>query len=178
MSDHITTYSGIPLTPLEPRAEDIRVRDIAHALSMMVRANGHYPKFYSVGQHCIACCEEARARGLSGRQQLACLLHDASEAYLSDITRPVKKNLANYREIEQKLQDCIFEKYLGGLTEEENRIWKEIDDTILYYEFECLMGEKVMECPGVLASRPVFDTELFSDTERKYLQLFERLYEA
>ena len=175
MADYITTYTKIHFTPLEPKREDICISDIAHALSLMSRANGHFPKFYSVGQHCIHCCEEAAARGYTRRAQLACLLHDASEAYLADITRPVKRNLSRYKEIENVLQDSIFKKYLGTLSPDEEKIWKELDDTLLYYEFLHFMGEKLYDCPGALVSCPVFDTEPFADTERKYLDWFERL---
>ena len=93
MADYITTFSKIHFTPLAPRREDIIIEDIAHALSLMTRANGHFPEFYSVAQHCMDCAMVAEAECLSIREQLACLLHDASEAYLSDITRPVKANL-------------------------------------------------------------------------------------
>lgn len=172
MSDYITTYSKIHFTPLSPKTEEISIRDIAHALSLMTRANGHFPKFYSVGQHCIHCCEEAEARGYSKRVQLACLLHDASEAYLADITRPVKQHLPQYKEIENILQGSIFYKYLGELTEEEQKLWRELDDTLLYYEFDCFMGEKLCDCPGELKSRPVFDTEPFEQTEQRYLEWF------
>lgn len=178
MGDYITTYSKVHMSPSAPGAEDIQVEDIAHALSMMVRANGHFPKFYSVGQHCIHCCEEAYARGYTGRVQLACLLHDASEAYLADITRPVKEHLPEYRNIEKRLQDIIFHKYLGDLTEEETRLWRQLDDLLLYYEFDYFMGEKLMKCPGILKGRPVFDTEPFQTTEKKYLDWFERLYKG
>lgn len=175
MADYITTYSKIHFTPLAPKPEEISIRDIAHALSLMTRANGHFPKFYSVGQHCIHCCEEAAARGCTKREQLACLLHDASEAYLADITRPVKQHLLKYKEIEKLLQDRIFEKYLGALSEEEQKLWKELDDTLLYYEFDHFMGEKLYACPGTLKSRPVFDTEPFEATERRYMEWFARL---
>ncbi len=178
MGEHITTYSKVHMSPLTPEAGDIQIRDIAHALSLMVRANGHFPKFYSVGQHCIHCCEEAYARGYTKRVQLACLLHDASEAYLADITRPVKHHLPKYREIEKILQDSIFQKYMGEMSEEEERLWKKLDDLLLYYEFDHFMGEKLMECPGMLKSNPVFDTEPFQVTEQKYLDWFERLWEG
>lgn len=178
MEDYITTYSKIHMSPSAPKAENIRMEDIAHALSLMVRANGHFPEFYSVGQHCIHCCEEAYARGYTDRVQLACLLHDASEAYLADITRPVKQYLSKYREIEQILQETIFEKYLGKLSEEETKLWRKLDDLLLYYEFDHFMGEKLMECPGMLASHPVFGTESFQVTEKKYLDWFERLQEG
>jgi hypothetical protein len=175
MGDYITTSSKTHFTPLTPDPEQIRIEDIAHSLSLMCRANGHFPEFYSVGQHCIHCCEEAHARGYSGRVQLAALLHDASEAYLADITRPVKRHLHRYQEIEQVLQDCIFEKYLGKLSEEEEQLWHLLDDTLLYYEFDHFMGEKVHDCPGKLKSHPVFATEPFAVTEQHYLEWFERL---
>ena len=97
----IKTYTGIMFDPLNPNADLINIADIAHALSMLCRANGHFKSFYSVGQHSINCMNEARTRNYSQRVQLACLLHDASEAYLSDITRPVKAELPRYREIEK-----------------------------------------------------------------------------
>lgn len=95
MGDCISTFTNNRIDPTDPSPEDIHIEDIAHALSMMTRANGHFKTFYSVAQHSINCANEAAARGCSKRIQLACLLHDASEAYLSDITRPVKKQLQN-----------------------------------------------------------------------------------
>ena len=72
----IKTYTGVMFDPVHPEAERIDILDIAHALSMLCRANGHFRSFYSVGQHCINCAREAKARGYSERVQLACLLHD------------------------------------------------------------------------------------------------------
>jgi hypothetical protein len=104
----IMTHSRIMFDPLHPDVEKIRIGDIAHALSLLCRANGHFPWFYSVGQHCVNCAREAQARGYTRRVQLACLLHDASEAYLADVTRPVKKELPRYVEIEKSLQEVIW----------------------------------------------------------------------
>ena len=81
--EHITTYTGEDFTPLSPSENLICIEDIAHALSMMCRANGHFVRFYSVAQHSINCAGEAKARGLSVKVQIACLLHDASEASLA-----------------------------------------------------------------------------------------------
>ena len=91
--DCLTTFSKVDFNTFEPEEDKIRIEDIAHALSMMTRANGHFPQFFSVGQHCIQCCHEATARNYLPQTALACLLHDGSEAYLADITRPVKKNM-------------------------------------------------------------------------------------
>lgn len=74
----IKTYTGVMFDPLYPESELIDILDIAHALSMLCRANGHFRSFYSVGQHCINCALEAKARGYSKRVQLACLIHDAT----------------------------------------------------------------------------------------------------
>ena len=61
-TDYIRTYTGLHAYPLEPVADEIRIEDIAHSLSMLCRANGHYSSFYSVGANCLNCYEEACAR--------------------------------------------------------------------------------------------------------------------
>ena len=117
--DTILTYSKIRFAPLSPREADIKLLDIAHSLSLLCRANGHFPEFFSVAQHCINCEREARARGYSKKVRLACLLHDASEAFISDVTRPVKKNLLEYtaicttciRKTAKTLIPCGIRKY-------------------------------------------------------------------
>ena len=153
----IKTYSGIMFDPLCPDTELISIVDIAHALSMLCRANGHFKSFYSVGQHSINCMQEAKARGYSRKIQLACLLHDASEAYLSDVTRPVKQELPKYLEIEEPLQEAIWRKYLGAeLTEEEKVRVFEIDDAMLYYKFKALMDTRLAAKEPELRSKPEF----------------------
>jgi len=144
---YISTYSKIKFWPLDPRKEEIKTMDIAHALSMMCRGNGHYDHFYSVAQHSINCTKEAELRGESHRVQLACLLHDASEAYISDITRPVKRLLDQYRRIEEKLQNFIFDFYgIGDLSKEEEARVKDIDDSMLDFELkELLENDRVYD---------------------------------
>ena len=104
---YITTYGGIHFDPLAPRPEQILAEDIAHALSLICRGNGHVRRFYSVAQHSLACSYEAEVRGFSARVQLACLLHDAAEAYLSDVTRPMKALMPQLRAAEERLLDVI-----------------------------------------------------------------------
>lgn len=174
----LNTYTGKRFDPLAPHAEGIDIRDIAHALSLMCRANGHFPTFYSVAQHSICCMKEAEARGYSLRVQLLCLLHDASEAYISDITRPVKRVLADYKEIENSLLSAIFAKWLTPPpNEEEMKRMAEIDDALLYYEFLHYMGERLFDEVPVLASKPIFAFEDFAKVEREFLEIFEGLEE-
>ncbi len=127
-----------------PKKEDIRLSDIAHSLSLVCRANGHIRHFYSVAQHCIACAREAEKRGLSDRVVLGCLLHDASEAYLSDVTRPIKKELTDYLRYEAALQDMIWSAFMGSPpTREEAEEIFAIDDAMLDAEFHLLMPEDI-----------------------------------
>ena len=119
----ITTFTKKHFYPANADIDDIDINDIAHALSLLCRANGHFKRFYSVAQHSLNCAKEAKARGYSERVQLGCLLHDASEAYLSDVTRPVKAQLPKYLEIEEKLQNAIFDKWIiPSLTQEERKL--------------------------------------------------------
>lgn len=172
----ILTYTRVMIDPIHPDPRLIRIRDIAHALSMLCRANGHFTSFYSVGMHSLNCAAEAQARGYSRRVQLACLLHDGSEAYLADVTRPVKKELPKYLEIEAPLQNVIWEKYLGApLTEEENAQVFDIDDAVLWYEFAELMETKLSEDAPQLLSKPKIEFPGFRETEEAFLRRFREL---
>ena len=143
---YITTVTGIHFYPLNPNPKDIDIEDIAHALSLICRANGHFRHFYSVAQHCIACAEEAIERGYSPEVILGCLLHDASEAYLCDVTRPVKKHIPQYLQAEEKLQEVIWKQFIGReLADAEKKLIFEIDDDILSMEFHLLMPEDLNE---------------------------------
>lgn len=176
MKEHITTFSKIHFHPLAPRQEEIVIEDIAHALSLMTRANGHFREFYSVAQHSMDCAGVAQAEGRNAREILACLLHDASEAYLSDITRPVKASLPEYRKIERKLQETIYAKYIpGGLTGREEQIVKRIDDACLYYEFEHFMGEKLFDTAPQIARLPEYQVRPFREVEEAFLGMFEKI---
>ena len=172
----IMTRSHKMFDPLNPNTSLIDITDIAHSLAMLCRANGHFRSFYSVGMHCVNCAREAMARGYSRKVQLACLLHDGSEAYLSDVTRPVKQELPQYKEIEEPLQNAIWEKFLGeSLTEEEEKLVFLIDDDILENEFPALMGAKLKETVPQLQSQPQFDFVSFEQTRQEFLSLFRQL---
>lgn len=102
----IRTFQGHYINPCEPDPEMISIGDIAHALSMQPRFGGHLPVFYSVAQHCVLAAEY-----VAREHMLAALLHDASEAYLIDVPRPVKRQLHNYKEVEDKLMTVIAAKF-------------------------------------------------------------------
>ena len=176
MKSRITTYSKIDFDALNPNMEDIQIADIAHALSMLTRANGHFAQFFSVGQHSIQCCREALARNYGARVAMACLLHDASEAYISDITRPVKRYMTMYMQIEEQLQNMIYDKFLGDpLTEDEASLVDNIDDGCLYYEFDHFMNIQMMETQPVMVSTLSHEYQPMQDVEQEFLELYERL---
>ena len=176
--NNIRTWSGVFFSPLDPSPENILPQDIAHALSLLCRANGHFRCFYSVGQHCLACYDEACARGLSREVRLACLLHDASEAFISDITRPVKHNLPEYLVIEKRLQDTIYRRF--GIDPEDAEVMRNvsaIDDAMLYHEFLALSGYPLYDSVPEIASQPVFGFRPFEETEKSYLEILYKLTE-
>lgn len=84
----------------------ICIEDIAHALSLQCRFSGHIPEFYSVAQHSVLV-----SKLVPQTLKLQALLHDASEAYLVDIPRPIKKGLNNYNLLEHKLMLAIAAKF-------------------------------------------------------------------
>ena len=102
----IETYTGRKFNIFKPDIEQINIEDIAHALSMCTRFNGHLKEYYSVAHHSVIM-----SRLLSPEDALAGLLHDASEAYLSDIPRPIKYMLKEIKTIENNVMDYVFQKY-------------------------------------------------------------------
>ena len=173
--------------PLNPDPQGILIEDIAHALSLLCRGNGHVKVFFSVGQHCIHCAKEAEQRGYSTRLILACLLHDASEAYLSDITRPVKQHLQDYCRYEEHLLEVIYKKFLGSpLSQEEQKLVKIIDDDMLYYDLRDLLNESVGELVNgqeprsapVMYSSFSYKERSFKEVEEEYLSLFRKYSDA
>ena len=104
----INTYTGRQFWPLAPRVDDIDIEDIAHALSLQCRFTGHVHEFYSVAQHCCLVAEKVPAS-----DRLWALLHDAPEAYLIDLAKPVKKapQLAGYRDAEDVLMNVIASRF-------------------------------------------------------------------
>ena len=109
----IETRSGIGFWPLEPRAVDINIDDIAHALSQQCRFSGHTREHYSVAEHCVRVADVLEDWGCSTEVQLWGLLHDASEAYLVDIPSPLKclPEFAPYREAEARLMAAVCERF-------------------------------------------------------------------
>lgn len=132
----IRTYTGRMVQPLAMRVEDVCIADIAHALSHVCRFTGHCRRFYSVAEHCLAVSFK-----VPPEHALRALLHDASEAYICDVARPLKytEAFAGYREIEERLEKTIFEAFC--ITGEPDPSIKEADRRMLATEMLHLMSD-------------------------------------
>ncbi|ACM39148.1 MULTISPECIES: hypothetical protein [Rhizobium/Agrobacterium group] len=144
--DWMQTYSGRKFWPCDPRPEEIHIEDIAHALSMACRYGGHCNHFYSVAEHCVLISHQVRSE-----DALWGLLHDAAEAYISDIIRPVKPHLSNYKAFETNLMTAICLRFGLPLVTPESVRWA--DEAILGDELSQVMGKPPE--PWGLRYRPI-----------------------
>ena len=152
-TDHnfIRTYSGRQFWPLNPRACDIDIFDIAHALAQICRFTGHTCMFYSVADHSLRVSHfveqmilmhgsSAGVRAMATEMALWGLLHDASEAYLCDLPTPIKHAPGIgqlYQLYEARLQQCIVNHF--DLFPDEPALVKEADRLLLLAEMRDLM---------------------------------------
>lgn len=132
--DFILTHTGLRFWPLDPRPEDIRIGDVAHALSNICRFTGHTRHFYSVAEHSCHVSDLAPPD-----LKLWGLLHDAAEAYLGDLARPTKYATFGdtYRQVEDRIMECVAERFCLPLPRpDEIHV---LDDVVLETEAERLM---------------------------------------
>lgn len=129
----IQTFTGRQVWPLNPKPEDICIEDIAHALALQCRYTGHVKQHYSVAQHSII------ASWNHPNAPMWALMHDAAEAYLADVARPVKPYLIGYNQFEERLLEVIAERFQLRWPMPEDI--KEIDIVMLATERRDLMAE-------------------------------------
>ena len=157
----IRTFSGLYVNPFEMKESNINIVDIAHSLSNQCRFAGHLPKFYSVAQHCVLCCYRA-PKGF----KLTALLHDASEAYLLDIPRPIKNQMPFYKEAESRIMELVAVKY--GFKYPLSKVIHEIDQNMLIFEWENLMLRDIRTGPYYTIQTP-------EQAELTFLEAFKLL---
>jgi hypothetical protein len=172
----IGLFSGMRFWPLEPDPDKVCIEDIAHALSCQCRFGGHSWKFYSVAEHSVQVSNQC-----APEDALWGLLHDASEAYLCDIPRPLKElsEFAAYREAECRLQRVIAVRF--GLPPEQPASVTEADDTMLWIEAHSLLGsieeEAIRDIPIPLEMQ-IVSPLLPAEAERLFLDRFKELTAA
>lgn len=131
--DWMQTYTGARFYPMDPRPDEIDIRDIAHALSLICRYGGHVDRFYSVAEHCVLMSQYVPAE-----HALWALLHDASEAYVGDMVRPLKRQLPEYVAAEDRVIGAIVERFGLPSTTMPAEV-KDADNRILLTERDVLM---------------------------------------
>lgn len=140
--DWMMTYTGQKVFPLDPRPEEINLRDIAWALAHQCRYNGHCRFFYSVAEHSVILSKTFHDAGLA-RQAL---LHDAAEAYIGDMIRPLKRFVPQFLEVEAAFESVIFARF--GLPEELHPEIKARDAAILSDERAVLFDTAICDAHG------------------------------
>jgi hypothetical protein len=165
MSPTILTASGLTFNLLEPDPNLIEIEDIAHALSHICRFTGHTREFYSVAEHSIYVSNLVQPP-----HALAALLHDAAEAYIGDVSSPLKYLLPDYRAIEWKLEAAIRKRF--GLPAVQHESIKHADLVMLATEkrdrlnhhdqdWELLQGIEVYPLPMNPPLSPAHAREYF-----------------
>lgn len=129
--DWFVTFSGGQFWPYDPRPEDFQAVDIAHALSQVCRYAGHCRVFYSVAQHSVHVMRLVVA---AGRPELAfaALMHDATEAYVGDVIRPIKRGHPIFREMEDRVWAALCARF--GLDLKLDPAIKDADNVALLTE--------------------------------------------
>lgn len=134
----MVTISGQRIDPFNPDPDAINVADIARALARICRFNGHAldPVGHSVAAHSIRVAEHCAFHTSDPAIALQGLFHDAAEAYLGDIIRPLKKRpeFAFFHDVEAHLTKVIFERF--GLGAPMHPFVHEADNRMLLLELE------------------------------------------
>lgn len=169
MSSWIQTYTGRQFTPLDPQLDDIDILDIAHALSLLCRYNGHCRSFYSVADHSVRV-----SRIVPQEDALWGLLHDAAEAYVGDFPRPIKRQMPVFRDLEDRILQVVMQRF--GLGWPMPDTVKEADDILLVTEKRDLV--KAIDDPWgpVLPPLPETIVPLSPEaSEQAFLERFREL---
>lgn len=164
----IQTFTGKKFDFINPCTEDVCIEDIAHALSLICRFGGHTKRHYSVAQHSVCI-----SYYVSSENALEGLLHDAAEAYIGDVCKPLKKMLPDYQKIEMRISAIIFAKF--GISE----IPKEVSD----FDLRILASEARDLLPGGPIKRwaegiiPLYDAQTPIRSSIEAMEMFIRRYE-
>jgi hypothetical protein len=174
--DWMQLYSGKQFWPMDPRAEEIEIEDIAHSLSMQCRYAGHCVRFYSVAEHSVLLARYFLDKG-NPEVALYALLHDASEAFLVDVPRPIKPFLPGYKEAEARVMAAVCDRF--GLPHEMPPEVHGADSAIIGNE-----RENMRPCVAEwhTAGAPLAGVELFYWTPEKaeaaFLSAFREIQRA
>lgn len=174
----IETFTGRAFWPLMPTKEALSVIDIAHALSNQCRYTGHVRWFYSVAQHCCLLARWLEDHGGSPLDCLQILMHDAPEAYLVDIARPVKQYMPEYRVWDHAINDVIRE-WMGWDKFPMPEIQDQLDSRVIVDERAQLMSDSGNDWGHDLKPVGIHIAEWSPlEAEVEFLRLYEKYSRA
>ena len=133
------TFMGGRFYPLDPQPHEIDPRDIARGLAYQCRFVGQVSHFYSIAQHSVTCAELAESVYSSTPLARIMLMHDATEAYVGDMNRPLKSLLPEYRDIEHATWRAIARRFV---------LPAEMPPEVKVIDNEVLAAEKAALCPN------------------------------
>ena len=185
----IQSFSGKAFNIFVPRITDVDIIDIAHALSHICRYGGHCRIFYCVAQHCVEgsrLLDDGTDEGRELAKQF--LLHDSAEAYIGDMTRPMKRTpeMKMFRDVEENIERLIAKRF--GLSYPYDPRVKQMDNALLGAEYQAVMRGKLVRKKakeGTLRDwqfpEPPADVKIKPMTsyaaKRAYLRQFRKLFE-
>lgn len=171
ISSRLHTFTGRGFDPLNPRAEDVQLEDIAHHLGNTCRFGGATPKFYSVAQHAVLVALMVLEASRRPDWALLALHHDSAEAYIGDWPRPIKTGVVFIHQqhptrgtpnpqtyihtsialAEARIQDAILEGL--GITDDvhAHEMIRNADNSMLRAELHGLFGERPDAYTGACA---------------------------
>lgn len=152
--DEIDTHTGEKIRPLNPDPKKIKLEDIAHGLANLGRFAGQGEDFYSVARHSVHVSREVEARGGSVEAQRYALVHDAAEAYLSDVPGPVKKSLPGYKHAERRLDAAIVDALGLEVGHSEQELVEGADGAVNDHELSVQFPDAEHEAPDDLHHSP------------------------
>lgn len=131
----INLYSGGKIDLLNPKPEDIRIEDIAKGLGYKAHFSGLTPFYFSIASHSLLVCDLVpREYHTNAKLMMYILLHDASEAYIGDMVKPLKDHMPEFRKVEKRMQAVVYEAF--GIKEDYHTFMKEYDIRAFYLELE------------------------------------------
>lgn len=133
VNNTIRLRSGKYLDLANPKCDQFEFSDIAGGLSKICRFGGQIERWYSVAEHSYHCAMQAATDGLPVEVQRAVLLHDAAEAFVGDIVKPLKIMLPEYENIEDAIGSVIEDRFGVDFIAYQETV-KEIDRAMLIAE--------------------------------------------
>ncbi len=140
LDGHMNTWTGKKFSILDPKPDQIDIRDIARGLANTCHFGGQVESFFSVAQHSVMVYRMVKLSDPDTQLAKVALLHDAAEAYVGDVIKPLKVLLPEYNKIERNIQQAIFEKF--DLDIDHLPLIKPADIHIQSQEFDCFYKKK------------------------------------